>query len=380
LTEVSFLTYNAAMPDWSSEDRSFMELALKLASLGVGFTTPNPCVGAVIVNRGRIVGIGYHKRKGLPHAEVLAIKDAEGHTEGATMYVTLEPHQFYGVVPPCTDAIIKAKIKRVVVATIDPNPRVRGKGIEILQKAGIRVEVGLMEEEARRLNGPYFKVMEKSKAYVTLKLALTLDGFIADRRGDSKWISSEPSLKEVHRLRGEVDGILVGVGTVLKDDPVLTPRHVYPARLPFKIIYDPLLETPSNAMLFSDSSRCIFLGTERSDPKKREELSKMGASVWLMGEKEVDIKLFLKKAAEEGIYHILAEGGAGLASLLLKESEIDRLIIFYTSKVLGEGLSPFGEHPPLFLKESKKFKIISSRIVGDDLMIIMEPSHTKEGN
>lgn len=378
LTELSVLTYNAGVPDWSSEDRYFMELALKLASLGVGFTTPNPCVGAVLVNNGRVVGIGYHKKKGMPHAEVLAIEDAKGHTDGATMYVTLEPHQFYGAVPPCTDAIIDARIKRVVVSTYDPNPKVKGQGIEILRKAGIQVDVGLFEGEARRLNAPYFKVMEKGKAFVTLKLALTLDGFIADKERNSKWISSEPALKEVHKLRGEVDGVLVGVGTVLIDNPILTPRYVHPARIPSKIIYDPSLDTPPSASLFTDCPKCILLTTERSDKAKREKLRERGADIWILGNEKVDVNLFLTKAAQEGLYHILLEGGAGVSSLFLEANAVDRMMMIYAPRVIGEGLSPFSKLSPRLLKNSKEYKIISSRITGEDSILILEPSFTKE--
>ncbi len=364
------------MPEWSPEDKEYMALALKLASFGKGFSSPNPAVGAVIVNSGRVVGIGYHKRKGLPHAEVLAIEDAKGHTYGSTIYVTLEPHQFHGTVPPCTEAILDAGIKRVVVASLDPNPKVRGKGVKALKDRALQVEVGLMEKEVRELNAPYFKAMEKGEAFVTLKLAVTLDGFIADVEGNSKWITCEASRREVHRLRGEVDGIIVGVGTVKKDNPRLTPRMVYPAKVPQKIVYDPLLETPENSELFKEAG-CIFLTTERADERRMNRFLEEGHKVWVLGADKIDLKAFLRKCVNEEMYHILCEGGAGLSSALLKNRLIDRLILMYSPKVIGSGVSPFKEIHPLRLKDALGFKPVHLERVDEDVVIHLEPI-TKE--
>jgi diaminohydroxyphosphoribosylaminopyrimidine deaminase/5-amino-6-(5-phosphoribosylamino)uracil reductase len=357
-----------------------MKLALSLASLGRGFTTPNPLVGAVVVKDGRIVGVGYHKGKGLPHAEALAIEDAGDHAQGGTLYVTLEPHHFYGSVPPCTEKILEAGIKRVVVAVEDPNPKVRGKGIRVLMERGVEVEVGLMEEEARDLNAPYFKVMEEGRAFITLKLALTLDGFIADQEWRSRWISSEESRYWVHKLRGEVDGVLVGMGTILKDNPRLTPRLVSPSRVPYRIVFDPMLDIDERALVLRDPMMTIIVTTERGEKAdKKGKLEALGCRVWVHGGEQIDIRGFLMRCAKEGIHHILVEGGSGVASQFLEAGELDRLVLFYAPKILGQGLSPFRKLRPLKVREALRFKLREFARTGEDLRVILEPIKDRGG-
>jgi diaminohydroxyphosphoribosylaminopyrimidine deaminase/5-amino-6-(5-phosphoribosylamino)uracil reductase len=354
------------------DDEFYMNIALKLAELGRGFTSPNPMVGAVVVNRGRIVGIGYHKRKGEPHAEVRALQDAGELARDATLYVNLEPHSFHGATPPCTDAIIKAGIRRVVIATKDPNPKVNGKGIKIMRDAGIEVKLGILEDEAKRLNEAYFKWVKGKIPFVYLKLALTLDGFIADFEGKSKWISSESSREFVHRLRGEVDGIVVGVETVIKDDPELTPRHIFPAKYPVRIILDRNLDIPKDAKVLKIPPETILITTESAPKDKEENLKREGITVLRIGDREIPLRDLLKILGEKPLLNVLVEGGSFVASRFLKENLVDKLLLFYSPKVIGEGLNPFSHLGKIPINEAVRFEIEDVELVGDDTLIILK--------
>ncbi len=331
-------------------DEDFMRLALQLAELGRGFTRPNPMVGSVIVNGGRIVGVGYHKKAGLPHAERLALQDAGEHARGATIYVTLEPCIHYGRTPPCADAIIEAGIKRAVIATLDPNPIVHGKGVEKLRSAGIEVEVGVLKDEAEELNEKFFKFMRQNVPFVALKLAATLDGFIADEGGGSKWVSGTASRRYVHKLRGEYDVVAVGVGTVLADDPMLTARDFYPPYQPIRMVVDSQLRVPVDSKLVRTAVefRTVVVTTKkalRTMRDKAERLRKNGVTIWaLRSDKygKVDLEELIRHAGNEKIQSILFEGGSTIAGRLLDLNLIDKLFVFTAPKIIGKGIPMFG--------------------------------------
>ncbi len=344
-------------------DREYMALALKLAEIGYGFTWPNPAVGAVIVRNGRIVGIGYHRRKGEDHAEVLAIKDARGLTEGATMYVTLEPHSFYGLVPPCTDAIIKAKIKRVVIAMLDPNPKVSGEGVRILRENGIDVTLGVMEKEAKFLNRFFYKFHRHKKPYVILKMAVSLDGFVADINGNSKWISNLESRKLVHKMRGEVDAVMVGRKTLIRDNSLLTPRHVFPARVPVRIVSGRNFSKDIFHLdFFKEGGEKWILTTEDAHIQN----TPTDVKIIRYGRREIDFNAFLDYMKGKEMLSLLVEGGPRLASSLLKQGVVDEIIIFKSSRILGSGI-------PVFQINNKnlagEFSLYETAEIGDDVML-----------
>ncbi len=346
-----------------TEDELYMSFALKLAEVGLGFTWPNPAVGAVIVNKGRVVGIGYHRKRGEDHAEVLAIKDSRGQTEGATMYVTLEPHSFYGLVPPCTEAIIKAKIKRVVIATLDPNPKVSGDGVRILREHGIDVTLGVLEDRARFLNRFFIKFQTKKEPYVILKYAVTLDGFIADEEGNSKWISNETSRSEVHKLRGEVDAVMIGKNTLYKDNARLNPRMVYPARVPVRVVVgtrfnDNILKLD----FFKTEGEKWILTTENANlPRFPEDVV-----VVRCGKNSVDFKCFLKHMLDREMMSLLVEGGATLGTSLVKNGLVDEILLFKSSRVFGSGISMFTEKMDI---NDMGFKLYEERKLNGDVFL-----------
>ena len=358
-----------------SEDEKYMELALQLAELGRGFTSPNPLVGAVIVNRGRIVGIGYHKKQGLPHAEVNAIFDARGHTEGATMYVTLEPHSFYGHQPPCTNAIIRSGIKRVVIGAIDPNPRVNGSGVRQLQEAGIEVRVGVLEEKVIEQNEVYFKYMKTKLPFIYLKLAATLDGFIADYSKKSQWISGPESRRLDHKWRGEVDAVAVGKGTLLHDDPQLTPRDVYPTKYPLRTIIASKLDFGLNYRVFNTKIAETVLITVDSTQNRTEakKFQKIGVDVWFVDATETS-KVNLLSAVElmgkNGIRSVLFEGGAHISGELIDKNLWDKIYLFFSPLFLGDGLNIL-KGVKKKLGESRRFKIAQVEKIEEDILVVL---------
>ncbi len=245
--------------------QKFMLRALDLAKKGRGFVNPNPMVGAVLVKNGKIIGEGYHTAFGKPHAEVEALQNATKNVAGATAYITLEPCSHYGKTPPCAVALIEAKIKTAVIAMLDPNPLVSGRGVQLLEEAGIEVIVGVEEDKAKEFNKVFLKYITSKTPYVLLKTAMTLDGKIATQTGDSRWISSEISREKVHKLRHELMGIMVGINTVLQDNPSLDCRLEGSVRQPVKIIVDSLLRTPLNAKLWENNAQIIIATTEKND-------------------------------------------------------------------------------------------------------------------
>jgi len=313
-----------------------MKRALTLA--GHGRTSPNPMVGAVVVRDGRIVGEGYHRRAGEPHAEVFALERADALANGADLYVTLEPCCHQGKTPPCTDAVIRSGVRRVFAAMADPNPVVGGRGIEILRSAGIEVQVGLMEPEAGKLNEGYIKRVTTGLPFVLWKAAMTLDGKIATRAGGSRWITGERARKEVHRLRSRYDAVLVGVGTVLADDPELTVRGIRGAVNPLRVVVDSRASLPLDARALNSEAETLIAVTNRASEAQVENLRKAGARMLVLpaqADGRVDLRALMTELANQGVNSVLLEGGGELAASMLDLGLVDKGLIFIAPKIVG---------------------------------------------
>jgi diaminohydroxyphosphoribosylaminopyrimidine deaminase/5-amino-6-(5-phosphoribosylamino)uracil reductase len=319
-----------------------MRLALKLAQGPAGQTGINPNVGCVVVKDGRIVGMGSHLQRGTPHAEVHALDMAGADAEGSTVYVTLEPCSHYGKTPPCSDRLIKEKVKRVVVACTDPNPLVAGRGIAKLRNHGIEVETGILEHESVQLNEMFNKFIVSRMPFVTLKTASTLDGKIASKTKDSKWITGESARAYVHTLRHRHQAIMVGIGTLLQDNPQLTTRLSVPALNPVRIIVDSLLRIPLDAKVVTDhSAETIILTTEQAPEHKARQLEELGITVLPCGTgSKVDLRLAMKLIGEREIGSILLEGGGTLNGAMLSHRLIDKMVLFYAPKIIGGAQAP----------------------------------------
>lgn len=354
-------------------DEYYMRKALRLARRGLGKTNPNPMVGALVVRNGEIIGYGYHRRYGESHAEINAIRDAGGEISGATLYVTLEPCCHYGKTPPCVDALLQGNIGRVVIGTVDPNPLVNGKSIGILSRRGVETKVGVLEEECRKLNEVYFKYIQTALPFVTLKFAQTLDGRIASATGNSHWISSASSRRLAHRLRSLYDGILVGLGTVLADDPQLTVRLVK-GRNPIRIVADSRLRIPLSAKVLRDQdvTPTIIATTPRADRERFSSLKEMGIEVLTVDEDErgeVDLKDLLKSLGKRGISSVLVEGGASIITSLLHQRLVDKMVIFIAPKIMGKGIEAVGDLGIGDMSHTMKLSIVRTFRSGEDLVI-----------
>ena len=310
-------------------DKEYMRLALELARKGN--PSPNPHVGAVLVKNNRIVGTGYHKKAGGMHAEANALKKAGENARRATLYINLEPCSHYGKTPPCTDALIKAGIRKVIAAMRDPNPRVRGA--ETLRKAGIGIRFGVLEKEAENLNEAFSKHMRTGMPFVLLKAAMSLDGKIACRSGDSKWITGDEARKYSHELRSRYDAILVGINTVLKDDPELTCRK-RKGRDPIRIVLDSALRIPFDAKVLRDEN-VVVATSERYGRKKKNALEKKGIRVWVLGKERVDMRALMKRLGNEGITSLLVEGGGEANASALEAGIVDKVNFFIAPKIMG---------------------------------------------
>lgn len=364
---------------------NFMSTAVKLAKKGIGKTNPNPAVGAVVVKNNRIVGKGYHKRAGLPHAEINALNDAGRLARGADLYVTLEPCGHYGKTPPCTQAIIDSGIKKVFIGMKDPNPLVNGRGIKKLEKNSITIKTGILEDECKGLNKPYVKYITTKMPFVTLKLASSLDGRIAAATGESKWITSEKSRKYAHKLRLKADAVMVGIGTILKDNPLLTVRlknrgsrvKGQGSRNPVRIVVDSRLKIPLSANVFKEKkSGLIIAAAKGADEKRIKKAEDAGAEVIVVDSKDghVDLKKLMKELGRRKITNILVEGGSRLAASAIKEKVVDRILIFYAPILLGsDGIAMISNIKIKRLKDACHFKTIGIKRIAEDVLMEFMP-------
>ena len=353
-----------------------MEMALALAEKARGWTSPNPHVGALIVKNEQIVGWGFHERSGNPHAEVLALDRAGTRAQGATAFITLEPCTHWGRTPPCVDRLLQSRLKRVVLADLDPNPKVNRKGLGRLRQAGMLVSVGLLKEKNRRLNEVYYKYIKHKMPYITLKAAMSLDGKIATRKFVSNWISSQATREYMHLVRGEQDAILVGINTILKDDPLLTVRHPHwKGKRILRIILDSQLRIPLKARVFDTLSGGDILVFTRNDPptQKVEKLRKKGAKVIsLAGSASgIDLKKCMVWLGENEITSILVEGGGQMHTSFIEQGLGDKLLLSLSPKLIGgsAAVSWFQGRGAAAVSESLPFKKNRIFEIGGDTII-----------
>lgn len=365
-------------------DVKYMKRALELAKRGAGYTNPNPLVGAVIVKDGRIIGEGYHEVYGSHHAEVNAFKNAVEDVKGADMYVTLEPCSHYGKTPPCANAIVEKEIKRVIIGLKDPNPLVSGKGIKILEDNGIEVISGVLEEEGKKLNEIFLKYITTKLPFCILKTAMTLDGKIAAYTGDSKWITGELSRKFVHQVRHRVAGIMVGIGTILTDDPQLNTRlEEGEGSDPIRIVVDSSARIPLEAKVLNLPSKVktIVAVTEKAVKDKIKQLEEKGAEVIVTPLKEgrVDLQFLMKELGERKIDSVLLEGGSELNFAALEEGIVDKVNAFIAPKIIGGNTAktPVGGKGRALMKDAIVLQRIDIHRFGDDIMV--EGYMKKEG-
>jgi diaminohydroxyphosphoribosylaminopyrimidine deaminase/5-amino-6-(5-phosphoribosylamino)uracil reductase len=360
----------------NTTDQRWMRMALRLAEKGRGTTSPNPMVGAVVVKRGRVVGQGYHRRPGEPHAEALALEQAGARARGATLYVNLEPcgHRDKRT-PPCLPLIRKARPQRVVIAMPDPNPRVNGRSIKTLMRSRIEVTTGVLEAEARRLNQAYATVATKGRPWVLVKVAQTLDGKIATSTGQSQWITGEPARALGHQYRAEVDAIMVGVGTIVQDDPSLTVRMGAAGRNPHRIIVDEALKIPLHSKVLRGpaDARTYIATTALASPERRAALEALGSTVFVLdtANGRVDLPVLMKKLIELGINSVMIEGGGELIGSAIRDKLVDRVAVFIAPALMGgqDARGMIGGRSPLTLDSLIRLHGATIRPVGDDWLV-----------
>jgi diaminohydroxyphosphoribosylaminopyrimidine deaminase/5-amino-6-(5-phosphoribosylamino)uracil reductase len=357
-------------------EEEYMKLAIKLANKARGRTSPNPLVGAVVVKEGSIVGRGFHKKRGEPHAEINALNDAGGNAKRGDLYVNLEPCNHYGMTPPCTKAVIESGIKRVFVGIEDPNETVAGGGIQCLKKNGIDVKKWILKKECQRLNEVYIKYITEKRPFVILKSAASLDGKIATRSRDTRWITNEKSRTFLHKLRNEMDGILVGIGTIKADDPSLTTRlNGRGGKDPVRIIVDSRLNIPLEAKVLNKESnaKTVIATTDLANREKIKKLEELGEKVIVVGSENnrVDLRELMFELGKLEITSLLIEGGAEVNASSLESGIVDKVMFFYAPKIIGgtEALSMVGGEGVKDLDEAIIIKEIKTRRFGDDILM-----------
>ncbi|MEC8025724.1 MAG: bifunctional diaminohydroxyphosphoribosylaminopyrimidine deaminase/5-amino-6-(5-phosphoribosylamino)uracil reductase RibD [Myxococcota bacterium] len=364
--------------DLAERDITHMRRAIALASQAIGRTAPNPPVGCVLVKNGRVIGEGYHRKAGLPHAERDALANALNDTKGATAYVTLEPCNHHGRTPPCTDALLEAGIQRVVVGAVDPNPRVSGAGLERLRVAGVEVVAGVCEHQALELIAPFTRHMLHRRPLVTIKIACTLDGKIATSSGHSQWITGPEARLDVHRLRNHVDAIAVGAGTVRTDNPRLTTRLPDDSgRSPLRVIVSTRLNLPMDAQIFDAelaSNTVIFCA--ETNPRVEASFAKKGVEVIPVGHgsgEGVALDIMLDMLARRDVMWLMVEGGTGLSSSFLQQGLVDTLRIYQAPKVIGaDGLSWAGAMGLRTMEDVQAWSLKQVQQLGSDIRIDLQ--------
>lgn len=355
-------------------DEHYMRRALELARRGEGYVEPNPMVGAVLVRGDRVVGEGWHERFGGPHAEVVALQQAGELAQGATLYVTLEPCCHWGKTPPCTEAILRAGVRRVVAAMTDPFPAVSGRGLEILRQAGVQVEVGLLESEARELNAPYLKRILRGRPWVIAKWAMSLDGKIATSLGESKWISGEQSRQLARQWRGKMDGVLVGIGTVLRDDPHLGAPPGSP-RTPTRIILDTHLRIPLHSRLVNTARETPVLVVHGlpADTATRDALLRAGCECLAVPAEEgrVSVPAVLDELGRRGMTNLLVEGGGEVLGSFFDIGEVDEVRVFIAPVLIGgrDAPTPLAARGIAHLSEIRRLRTCHIQTLGSDCLI-----------
>lgn len=359
----------------------FMALALRLAAKGRGKTSPNPMVGALVVKNGRIVGRGYHHGPGQPHAEILALKQAGPRAKGAELYVTLEPCcHLLKRTPPCVPAVIQSGVRQVVVAMTDPNPMVKGRGVAALRRAGIAVRTGIAREEAAQLNGAYFHWAKTGRPYGILKAGMTLDGKVATAKGESQWITGPLARREVHRLRSQVDAVLVGVGTVLKDNPALTARlSDRPLKLapkqPLRVVLDSQLRTSPRAVVCTqqDRAKTLIVTTSRASRSCRRSLERAGVEVVSLPLKQTRVSLpaLMTFLGKRGITSVLIEGGSTVNAAALREKLVNHVVLYLAPILMGgqDAKAVIGDRSPRHLAQAMVLRHMTVRRLGADLVV-----------
>lgn len=358
-------------------DEKYMRMALDLANEVSGQTSPNPPVGAVVVKNGEVVGFGAHLKAGGPHAEVNALNMAGKQSRGATIYVTLEPCSHYGKTPPCAELIISSDIKRCVVAVEDANELVAGQGIKLMRDAGIEVEVGVLKEEAEIVNEAFFHYVRTKMPYVTLKTAASLDGKTATHTGESKWITGSEARADVHNDRHMHDAILVGVNTVIQDNPTLTARIPGGGRNPLRVVLDTKLNTPPDSIIVNDQAAAtwIFTGRDISEDKVKQFADKKGVRIFRMNEEVVSVGSVLRTLGKHGIMTLYVEGGAAIHASFLEERLFNQVIFYFAPKLIGGRDAPtvFAGRGFASIEESMELVIESFDKIGPDMKIVAKP-------
>lgn len=357
-------------------DISYLEMAYGLAEKARGRASPNPLVGAVIVREDSIVGYGFHEAAGKPHAEIIALQQAGSLSRNATAYITLEPCVHWGRTPPCVDSLLQAQLKRVVVSSLDPNPLIFKKGIQKMKEAGIDVSVGLLEEKNRHLNEAYLKYITQKKPFVALKASLSLDGKMATKRLDSKWISSPKTREYVHLLRGEYDALLVGIQTLLHDDPRLTIRHPHwKGKKISRIILDSRLRFPLRARILSTlpQGKILVFTLKGASPRKKEVLQKKGVEVISLpgSASRIDLKEVLLWLGKREIISLLIEGGSQVLTSIIEERLADKVFLTFSPKLIGGKSSPsFLEGEGVkFVRDSLSLKKMNYFQIDEDVIV-----------
>ena len=359
-----------------ARDIEYMRRAIELADRGLGFTNPNPLVGAVIVKDGRIIGEGWHERYGQWHAERNALRNCVGDPRGATMYVTLEPCCHHGKTPPCAEALVESGLARVVVGMKDPNPLVAGKGIARLREAGIEVECGLEEETLREQNRVFLKYIQTRRPWVVMKTAMTLDGKIATRAGDSRWVTGEAARTEGHELRSRLMAIMVGIGTALADNPLLTCRiEGREVRQPVRVVVDSQARLPLDSRLVATAGECrtIVAHTRFASAGRLKALAAAGVKAWLCEDREglVDVESLSRLLGERGVDSVLLEGGGNLNFSFLRQGLVDELYAFVAPKIVGgaDAKTPVEGRGVDRMADALPFRLREMRQVGEDVLL-----------